>query len=352
MGSIKLENVKRVLVVKLRHIGDVLMMTPMLRALKDAMPEAEITAVVPDGMEDLLAHNPCVNEILTFRKGSGLIEDLKLLKSLRDKKFNIAINMTEGDRGAIMCLASGAKIRIGADPKGKGFWGKGRLFTSLVPQRWDRHRALMDLEMVGPLGISPSGQKLELYTSGQDDEYVRGLLADQGISEDGPIATVHPTSRWLFKCWNDKSVAEIIDYLQAKGLRVIMTSGPDKKEMQKANAIADFAKTKPVNLSGLLTLGQFASLLKMSRLFFGVDSAPMHMAAAVGTPVVALFGPSDSRVWAPFTDKARVVTKKDMFPCLPCRKDGCGGSKKSDCLETITVQEVVCAIEELGSWEK
>ncbi len=242
MGKVKLEKAKRVLVIKLRHIGDVLMMTPMLRALKDAMPEAEITAVVPDGMEDLLASNPCVNEVLTFTKGSGLMKDLSLLKSLRDKKFDIAINMTEGDRGAVMCLASGAKIRIGADPKGKGFWGKGRLFTSLVPQIWDRHRALMDLEMVGPLGIEPANQKLELYTSRNDDEYVRGLLADQGIKDDEPIATVHPTSRWLFKCWNDKSVAKVIDYLQAKGLRVIMTSGPDKKETEKATHIASLAK--------------------------------------------------------------------------------------------------------------
>ena len=353
MGKVKLEKAKKVLVIKLRHIGDVLMMTPMLRALKDAMPDAEITAVVPDGMEDLLTSNPCVNEVLTFTKGSGLIEDLKFLKSLRDKKCDIAINMTEGDRGAVMCLASGAKIRIGADPKGKGFWGKDRLFTSLVPQRWDRHRALMDLEMVGPLGIEPANQKLELYTSRNDDEYVRGLLKDQGMKGDEPIATVHPTSRWLFKCWNDKSVAKVIDYLQAKGLRVIMTSGPDKKETEKAAHIASLAKTPPIDLTGLLTLGQLASILKMSRLFFGVDSAPMHMAAAVGTPVVALFGPSDYKVWAPFTDNARVVMKKDMFPCLPCRKDGCGGSKKSDCLEAITVPEVVCAIEELlGSWDK
>jgi lipopolysaccharide heptosyltransferase III len=347
MSKVKPEKVKRVLVIKLRHIGDVLMMTPMLRALKDAMPEAEITAVVPDGMEELLAFNPCVSEVLTFRKGSGLVEDLKLLKTLRAKRFDVAINMTEGDRGAVMCLASGARIRIGADPKGKGFLGKGRLFTSLVPQRWDRHRALMDLEMAVPLGIKPTNQKLELYTSRCDDEYVGGLLADQGIEDDEPIATVHPTSRWLFKCWKDKSVAEVIDYLQAKGFRVIMTSGPDKKETEKAARIASLARTRPGDLTGLLTLGQLASLLKMSRLFFGVDSAPMHMAAAAGTPVVALFGPSDYKVWAPFTDKARVVMKKDMFPCMPCRKDGCGGSKKSGCLEAITVQEVVSAIEEL-----
>ncbi|MHB8173843.1 MAG: putative lipopolysaccharide heptosyltransferase III [Nitrospirota bacterium] len=323
------------------------MMTPMLRALKDFYPEAEITAVVPEGMEDLLSSNPCVRKILLFRKGIGLTGELKFLKSIRDEKSDIAINMTEGDRGAIMCLASGAKTRIGADPRGRGLPGKGRIFTSLVPQKWDRHRALMDMEMLRPLGIEPGGRRLELYTSEESDGHVLNMLAAQGIKEGDSIAVVHPTSRWLFKCWNDKSVAEVIDYLQNMGLKVILTSGPDKKETEMSRGIASSAKTRPVDFIGILTLGQLASLLKMSRLFFGVDSAPMHMAAAVGTPVVALFGPSDYKVWGPYTDKARVVTKKDKFPCLPCRKAGCGGSKKSRCLEAITVEEAVQAIEEL-----
>ena len=205
----------------------------------------------------------------------------------------------------------------------------------------------MDLEMVRPLGIEPGGQRLELYTSKDDDEHIRGLLNAHGITDGELLATVHPASRWLFKCWNDKSVAEVIDYLQDRGLRVILTSGPDKKEMDKTKDIANLSRTRPINLSGLLTLGQLASLLGMSRLFFGVDSAPMHMAAAIRTPVVALFGPSDYRVWGPFTDKARVVAKKEEFPCMPCWKDGCGGSKKSDCLEAITVRDAVSAIEEL-----
>ena len=123
MDRVELERVKRILVVKLRHIGDVLMMTPMLRALKDAMPEAEITAVVPEGMEELLTYNPCVDKVFSFRSGR-LISNLFFLKTLRDMRFDIAINMTEGDRGAIMCLASGAKIKIGADPEGKGFLGR------------------------------------------------------------------------------------------------------------------------------------------------------------------------------------------------------------------------------------
>ena len=337
----------RILVVKLRHIGDILMMTPMLRALKDFYPDAGITAVIPQGMEEMLSLNPCVAEVIPFKKGSGIIEDWRLLKALRRTRFDVAINMTEGDRGAIMCIASGAAKRIGADPMGRGFPGKGRLFTDLVPQRWDRHRALMDMEMIRPLGIEPGVRRLELYTSGENDESVLSMLAGRGIKDGARIAVVHPTSRWLFKCWNDKSAAGVINYLHDMGFSVILTSGPDKREIDKARAVAGFAIKKPVDLSGLLTLGQLASLLKISRLFFGVDSAPMHMAAAVGTPVVALFGPSDYKVWGPYTDNARVVTKKDKFPCMPCRKDGCGGSKKSDCLEAITVPEVIQAIEEL-----
>ncbi len=337
----------RILVIKLRHIGDVLMMTPMLRALKDFYPDAGITAVIPQGMEEMLSFNPCVAEVLPFKKGSGVIEDLRLLKTLRRARFDVAINMTEGDRGAIMCIASGAGRRIGADPAGRGFHGKSRLFTDLVPQKWDRHRALMDMEMIRPLGIEPGGQRLELHTSRENDERVLDMLAGSGIKDGARIAVVHPTSRWLFKCWNDKSAAGVMDYLRDRGFDVVLTSGPDKREIDKARAVAGFAKEKPVDLSGLLTLGQLASLLKMSRLFFGVDSAPMHMAAAVGTPVAALFGPSDYNVWGPYTGKARVVMKNDEFPCIPCRRDGCGGSKKSDCLEAITVPEVIQAVEEL-----
>jgi heptosyltransferase-3 len=107
-----------------------------------------------------------------------------------------------------------------------------------------------------------------------------------------------------------------------------------------------------MDFSGKLNLKQLTALFKRSALFFGVDTAPMHMAAAAGTPVVALFGPSDSETWGPFTDKRRVVLSTDEFPCIPCHKDGCNGSKRSACLESITVEEAVAAIEDLLEADK
>lgn len=348
MSTIPLQGIKGILVIKLRNIGDVLLTTPALKALKEALPDARITAVVPAGTEEMLSLNPNVSDIVTFKRGAGIRSELDFIRRIRAKKYEIAINMTEGDRGAILALLSGAKYRIGIDPLGKGFLGKKHLFTHLVRYVNDgRHRAAMDLDILKPLGIEYLNPEVQLFTSPEDDLYVEGLLSSNGIGSGDRVAVVHPTSRWLFKCWRDEAVAEVIDYLEGRGIRTVLTSGPDKKELERVSNIIALAKTSPLDLSGRLTLKRLAALFRKSSLFFGVDTAPMHMAAAVGTPVVALFGPSDSDIWGPFTEKRIIISRKHEFPCVPCNKDGCGGSKKSRCLDEITAREAIDAIERL-----
>jgi heptosyltransferase-3 len=345
---VDLNNIHRILVIKLRHIGDVLLATPTLGALKRAMPHAIITAVVPAGTEDMLTLNPSVDYVLPHEKGRGALYEIGFIRMVRNGRFDLAINMTEGDRGAIMAFLSGARIRIGMDPvKKNGFIGKRHVFTHLVKPAYDgRHRAVMDMDVLAPLGI-PAGEPIvELYTSAADDQYVERLLADNGIGPDTPVACVHPASRWRFKCWRNEAVAEVIDHLDGMGIKVALTSAPDRVEMQMTRDIIALARSHPVDLSGRLTLKGLAALLKRSCLFFGVDTAPMHMAAAVGTPVVALFGPSDWRIWGPLTDKAVVIKKDEEFRCAPCKRDGCEGSKRSRCLEVISVEEALAAIHE------
>ena len=115
---------------------------------------------------------------------------------------------------------------------------------------------------------------------------------------------VHPTSRWLFKTWNDKSMSEIMDYLQIKKkTRVIVTSSPEKKELDKAKKILKLCKSKPLQLLGKTSLKQLGALSSRAQLFFGVDSAPMHIAAAMNTPVIALFGPSGAFHWGPWDNQ-------------------------------------------------
>ena len=348
MDTIPRQGIKSILVIKLRNIGDVLLTTPAFKALKETFPDARITAVVPADTEEMLTLNPNIDEIVTLKRGAGLKAEIEFIRKIRAQSYDLAINMTEGDRGVIIALLSGARYRIGIDPRGKGFWGKKHLLTHLVRYINDgRHRAVMDLDILKPLGIECTSPEVQLVTSQEDDRYVEDLLKDNEIEDKDRIAVLHPTSRWLFKCWKDEATAEVIDYLEGRGFRVVLTSGPDRKELERVIHIISLAKSSPLDLSGRLTLKRLAALYKRSSLFFGVDTAPMHMAAAVGTPVVALFGPSDSSVWGPFTKKRIIVSRKNEFPCVPCKKDGCGGSKKSRCLDEITTREAIAAIEEL-----
>jgi heptosyltransferase III len=348
MTPVPLRMIRRVLFIKLRHIGDVLLTAGTFKALKTANPDVRISVLVPAGTEPMLTLHPSIDEVIPMRRGAGLWADLQLIWDLRKRKFDLAVNMTEGDRGAFMAFLSGARFRFGVDPMNRGFVGKKWLYTHLIPPVYDgRHRAVMDMDVLKPLGIKPSAAEVELFVAPEDRVRVDELLKAEGVGEGESFVVVHPTSRWLFKCWRDEAVAQVVDHLESKGVRVVLTSGPDSKEIEKLQHIVALCRTRPVVLSGSLTLKQWAALMLRGALFFGVDTAPMHMAAALGKPVVALFGPSDSQVWGPLTPLRRIIERRADFACLPCLKDGCNGTKQSLCLETIRPEEVIEAIEQM-----
>lgn len=346
--SLSLDSIQRVLFIKLRHIGDVLLAAATCRALKEARPEVRISMLVPAGTEDMLKDHPDIEEVIPLRRGGGWLGDLRLIRRLRGCRFDLAVNMTEGDRGAILAFLSGAPYRIGIDPRHKGFMGKRRLFTHLIKPVYDgRHRALMDMDVLGPLGIVREAPRVEFFVPAVDQGFVDDWLRRQGLLDQRPFVVVHPTSRWLFKCWRDEAVAEVVDHLEGRGVRVVLTSGPDPRERDKLAAIAALCRRDPSVLSGSLTLKQLGALLHRCALFFGVDTAPMHMAAALGRPVLALFGPSDSKVWGPLAPMRRIIDRGKDFRCLPCRGDGCNGTKRSLCLEAISTEEVIRTLDEM-----
>jgi heptosyltransferase-3 len=181
------------------------------------------------------------------------------------------------------------------------------------------------------------------------------LLARHGLAQGG-FVHVHPASRWTFKCWPADRVAALCDVLAAKGLPIVLTSAPDAKEKALIDAVCaarDRSAVPPaptIDLSGQLSLKELAALTAQAKLFVGVDSAPMHIAAAMGTPVVAIFGPSGDREWGPWGDvgnNPHRVVASNTHPCRPCGMAGCNDSKVSDCLTTLPVSQVLAACEEL-----
>jgi heptosyltransferase-3 len=149
----------------------------------------------------------------------------------------------------------------------------------------------------------------------------------------------------MFKAWTPEGNARVIDHIADRGLAIVLTAAPDARETQLCDAILQQTRTRCIDLRGQLSLEELGAVIERAALFFGVDSVPMHMAAALGTPGAALFGPSEDREWGPWSDKLRVVASQ-VHPCRPCRIDGCGGSKRSDCLVTLPPAQVIAALDD------
>jgi heptosyltransferase-3 len=338
-------NYSRILVIQLKLLGDILLTTPVISALKDACPQAAISALVPVGMEAMLTEHPGLTEVITInRRDRFPWSFLNFAMNLRRGRFDLVLEFSGGDRGALYTWLTGARTRISFDYFRRPAWHRQFAFTSLVPPPPLRdHMVKKNLALVQSLGIETEHPELGFFWNERTYRQVRDLMQQHNLCAKKFIL-IHPPARWLFKCWTAEGYARIIDTLQKDyKLPVVLTAAPAPQEMQFMQDIAGFLQTTPVNLAGCLDLKALGAMIAQARLFIGVDSAPMHLAAAVGTPTVVLFGPSGPYNWRPWGEGHIVLTNN--FDCQPCGRDGCDGTKISRCLTAITPAEVLVAVD-------
>jgi len=325
----------------------------------------------------MLTDNPLLDEVICFDRGikasasRRVLGELGFVKDLRARRFDMTVDLTGGDRPALLGLLSGARYRLGYDPAGTGFAGKKRLYTHLAPRPAPRtHTVIRDTGIAAAFGIMAHDLTVDIYNPAMDEAAIDKLLKDAGVDKKTPFVHAHPASRWLFKAWTPEGMAAVLDGIETKGIRTVITTGPAEAERKISKAICSAMKARPVDLAGKVSLKQLAALSRRAILFFGVDSAPMHIAAAVNTPVVALFGPSGAFDWGPWDNLeaakwiekrppgenspyplkggvqrfGRNVVIQKAWDCVPCGKDGCDGSKKSRCLDELTPEEVLDVI--------
>lgn len=342
--------------MKFRNIGDVLLLTPLIDNLRLAYPNAIIDVALNKGTEEMISLNPNLNNIIiydrrqvkTFNFFKRIFEEIKLSLSIRSNNYDIVINTTKGDRGAILTFASGARTKIGYQNK-KNIFLK-NVFDYNLPKQQLRHTIESNLDAIRALSLPIVTKKVSIYWT-QDDE----IVVNDYIKSNNFIH-IHPVSRWLFKCIKDETMAQIIDFCKNELQKeVVLTSSSDKFEMQKIDSILQKCKSTPLNLAGKLTLKQTAALNKKATLFIGVDTAIMHISAANDIPVLAFFGPSGADHWGPWDNhmmesgyttrrgfremgKHKVIQKD--WECVPCGKDGCNGSKISDCLMNLDIEYI------------
>ena len=335
--------IRRVLVTKLRHHGDVLLASPVLGALKRHLPEAEIDALVYHDTRDMLSEHPALSQLHLVTKRGTLRAEWRLLLALRSRRYDLLVHLTSSARGA--WLARVLKPAVSVAPNHPGALYRNS-FTHLYPLARARHMVECNLDALRRIGIWPeeSDKKLVLVAGADAECRAEKHLRDLGL-EAGRFILIHPTSRWQFKCWPEEKVAELAIDLAERGFPLLFTSAPDAQETGMIQRILARVPFPAPSLAGRLTLKELAALMARARLFIGMDSAPMHIAAAAGTPVVVLFGPSGPDLWGPWQVPARVITSDHS--CRPCGLDGCGGGKRSDCLEIIPAKRVLDAALEL-----
>ena len=351
--AVPLKEIARALVIMLRHHGDVLLASPVLGVLKAHAPKIEIDALVYDDTAPMLEGHPALTRLHVVGrqwKKAGVISrflsEKRLHGALRARRYDLLAHLTEQPRGAWLARSLGARVSIAPVVPGRGaFWAQS--FTHLYPlaRNGRRHKVEANLDALRRIGVQPGmdERRMQFVPGAAAQTRVAALLAAEGI-EEGGFVHIHPASRWRFKCWTPEGNADLIDRLSARH-RVVLTAAPDPDELALVEQIVAKTRTKPLVLAGKLQIKELGALTAQARLFVGVDSMPMHLAAAMGTPAVALFGPSGEDEWHPWQVKHRVVASGHA--CRPCGNDGCGGSKVSECLTTLGVAEVYAAAEQL-----
>jgi predicted lipopolysaccharide heptosyltransferase III len=327
---------QRILIIKLRYIGDVLLATPTIRSIKAACPDVRITMMVNRGTEDVLFGNQDLDEVIVLDKGSLLAQG-QFIAGLRRRGFDTVIDLTDGDRSAFLSWISGAPVRIGFNDEQR--W-RGRYYTQIVPSvPGARHRIERDLEVLKPLGIQAGSKDPQLWLTPVEEKRADELLDQLGVRQSQSKVILQPGARYWFKAWPADRYAELADRLTSQYGCQVLIGGSDQ-DIDLAQQIQQMAKHSPIIMAGRTTIKQFAAIARKSALFVGSDSGAMHIASAVGTPVVALFGPSNPHEWGPRGGSVEVLYKE--IDCRSCFHPTCERGEQN-CMRLISIDEVTLA---------
>jgi heptosyltransferase-3 len=336
----------KILIIKFRSIGDVLLTTPLLRNLKLHYKDAVIKMAINAEAKGVLEANRDIDELFLYdreqiKKGSKverIKKEIEFAFRLRREKFDMVINTTEGDRGAFLALFSGAKIRVGIPPQNALLKN---VYTHEFPKQGGLHAIEWGLEPLLALGLEVLEKRVYMSVGDEAREKVDKL----GLPEE--FVHIHPLSRWQFKCLDDSKMAMIIDLIEDSGVKCVITASDEKSELDRVQNILKLCKSAPIDFAGKLSLQEVSELNRRAKFFVGVDTAIMHISAANDTPVLAFFGPSGAFHWGPWDNEAGECGYKNRngiqkmgkhrvyqvdWECAPCGKDGCDGSKISKCL--------------------
>jgi heptosyltransferase-3 len=351
----------RILVIAMRYLGDVLLVTPLLHSLRQAYPDARLDVLVYRNTAAMLEGNPDISHIITTPDRPRFADYWHLLRQLF-RRYDLAIATQTGDRPFLYTLlASPWRIAVVPPKNTKGGWK--RFFV----QRWiefdndNTHTVLQHLKLLDLINVARHFSLVPPHT----DNIQQLEQQFPFLSEGARYAVLHPHPQWTYKQWTVEGWIEVGLYLHKLGLKLVLSGGPAQQEMDYVATIRRQLPDDTINLTGQVSLAQLASIIAQAKLYIGPDTGITHLAAATGIPVIAIYGPTNPAIWAPWPSGFN--RKKNPFQktgdqqisnisliqgeadCVPCQLEGCDRHQysQSQCLQTLTSAKIIGAIQAL-----
>ncbi|MEP6568385.1 MAG: putative lipopolysaccharide heptosyltransferase III [Acidobacteriota bacterium] len=335
------KTVERVLVIRLRSIGDTVLTTPSLLALKRFLPHASVDILLEDWVAPVLAGFPSVNNVITLERKSTSAR-ARVARQLRANNYDVVYNLHGGTTSTLLTRASGAKHRVGYET-----YQYARLHNHLSPSSsllWGRdktHSVEQQLALLGWTGVPVSDRPpTQLAVTPEAAAKIAARLKAAGLDE-APLAVIHPAAAFATKQWAAAKFGLVAEDVRSRGLAVIAITTPSEKSI--VDEMSKNAGT-PVAAFTDLSLPEVTALLVRARLFIGNDSGIAHIAAAVETPSVVIFGSSNTAHWRPWASSAAEVVYEEM-ECQPCHGYFCEKFAEAECIKRVPLERVIAATE-------
>jgi heptosyltransferase-3 len=357
---------KSILLIAIRQIGDVLLVTPLLRTLRKGYPHVQIDVLVYRNKGGMLEGNRDCDRIIEVSEHPALVEYRKFLPSIF-RKYDLAVNTLAGDRPHLYAFWA-ARARVGVATEKASFWKPWINQKAVLLDNENTHTVLQNLKLGAELGLPLAYRVIPPASKGAGVRLDR--LLPFGLKERH-YAVLHPYPMWRYKRWTEEGWSSLVTELLKRFDCVVITGGPNQEEEKFAARLVDRTPERIFSLVGKTSFPEAAELLRSAQLYVGPDTAMTHLAASCGTPTVAIYGPSNPVKWGPwpyqyqasnpwgrlsrsFQKSGNVLLlqgaqPKDREACVPCAEEGCERNKESHsaCLDQLPVSDVLAAVRAL-----
>jgi heptosyltransferase II len=333
---------KRILIVNVNWVGDVIFSTPFIRAVREAYPDAYIACLIHPRCREMLEDNPRLNELIVYDEEyahKSLLGKARLVMALRKGHFDTAFILHRSFTKALLTLLAGIKERIGYSTKNR----RSILTKSIEEPESELHKVEYFLDLAWAAGLKPKDNSYEFFVKDTDKSSIKEFLAKNAITDEDKVAVICPGGNWDPKRWPKDNFAKLSDHLVDEfGMKVVIAGA--RKDIHLAEDIKKRMNNLPVIACGKTTLKELGALMARADLVLANDTGPMHIAVAMGAKVIALFGPTSPKLTGPYgKGNYKVIARQDECD-IPCYDISC---KDFRCMDAIKVEDVLIVVRQI-----